>query len=301
MNKKKVLFPLVFIMAMFHLSAQETTYPTGSVLWKISGKDLKKPSYILGTFHLKSGEYLDAIPGAKAAFESSKQVIGEVIMTDQQALQALIIPKMMMNSDTNYHQLYSDEDYAFVSEQLKSLFGIGLDRMGMMKPFAIWMNFEVMIYLKSIPNFNPENLLDIYVQQEAIKKKKKVIGLETPEFQYELLGGSSLQEQADQLLCALKNMDTIIAKEVAIVLKSYEEGDLNALADLFKAGNSPCNETQGEIDTLVKDRNDKWMLQLPALMKKKTSFIAVGAGHLCGEVGLLNQLIQQGYTVEAVK
>jgi uncharacterized protein YbaP (TraB family) len=36
-------------------------------------------------------------------------------------------------------------------------------------------------------------------------------------------------------------------------------------------------------------------------MKQQASFVAVGAGHLAGEQGVLNLLEKQGYQVEAVK
>jgi hypothetical protein len=36
-------------------------------------------------------------------------------------------------------------------------------------------------------------------------------------------------------------------------------------------------------------------------MKNTSCFVAVGAGHLAGEQGVLNLLTDKGYTVEAVK
>jgi uncharacterized protein YbaP (TraB family) len=53
----------------------------------------------------------------------------------------------------------------------------------------------------------------------------------------------------------------------------------------------------GAQDYLVKDRNQKWMKVLPALMQSKPQFVAVGALHLAGEEGLVQQLRNIGYTV----
>jgi uncharacterized protein YbaP (TraB family) len=36
-------------------------------------------------------------------------------------------------------------------------------------------------------------------------------------------------------------------------------------------------------------------------MNKRSMFFAVGAGHLCGEKGVIHLLREAGYTVEAVR
>ncbi len=54
---------------------------------------------------------------------------------------------------------------------------------------------------------------------------------------------------------------------------------------------------ENEINVLLYDRNQKWVEQLPTLMMRAPSFIAVGALHLAGERGLVNLLRQKGYTV----
>jgi len=54
-------------------------------------------------------------------------------------------------------------------------------------------------------------------------------------------------------------------------------------------------------DKLLKDRNLNWITQLPAIMQQQPTFIAVGAGHLVGDYGLIKQLRLKGYKVTAVK
>jgi uncharacterized protein YbaP (TraB family) len=302
MKTNKLLSAIVLLVfSCCTLFAQEN-YPTGSVLWKVSGKDLVKSSYILGTFHLKSGAYLDTIPGARAAFESSEQVVGEITLDNTQEMQMQVFAKMQMPADTTYHQLYSDEDYAFVSEQLTPLLGAGLDRVGQMKPAMLNMIVSVTMYLKAIPDFDPNSILDVYVQQEALKTQKSVIGLETVDTQIAMIDLLSLQKQADELLCNLKNKDLVVAHEITKVIEAYNRGDLNALSELLlQSDEGPCPLTKEEEDAMIKDRNDDWVRKLPAIMQDKSSFIAVGAGHLVGETGLLYQLQQAGYKIEAVQ
>jgi uncharacterized protein YbaP (TraB family) len=55
-----------------------------------------------------------------------------------------------------------------------------------------------------------------------------------------------------------------------------------------------------EMKVLLDDPNNKWMQQLPHLMKKQSLFVAVGGLHLVRESGLANRLRKMGYTVTPV-
>jgi uncharacterized protein YbaP (TraB family) len=257
---------------------------------------------LLGTFHIKSGEYLDSIPGAMTALQSCKQVVGELNMSDMAGMQMQSQQAMMMTPDTTYRMLYSDEDYQFVSEAIALLTGgAGLDQLGMLKPSAIQMTVVMLAYIKHFPGFNPMNMLDGRVQSEAVKEQKPVLALETIEHQlYILYGMMSLQRQADVLLCNLRNMDDAFDL-ISELIESYNKFDLNYLDELFQQESEICPSTPEEVAALNKDRNHAWMQKLPAIMKEKSSFIAVGALHLGGEDGLLNLLEKEGYRVEAAR
>jgi len=297
---KKTILLSMLIIATCSMFAQNATYKTGSILWKISGKDLSKPSYLLGTLHYKPGEYLDSIPGANAALQSCEQVVGEIQMSDMMAVQMKIMQAMVMSPDTTYKMLYSEDDYQFVSEQLKTYIGSGLDgQFGAMKPAAIQMTVVALAYAKYFPGLNLSNTIDIRVQSEATKNQKPIIGLETAEDQIHVLFGiMSLQRQAEALLCNLKNMDKIMPL-IPELIEIYNKADLDKMI-LHQDEHDFCPSYPSETDALNKDRNNKWMVNLPGIMKDKPSFIAVGALHLAGEDGLLNLLEKAGYKVEPV-
>lgn len=52
---------------------------------------------------------------------------------------------------------------------------------------------------------------------------------------------------------------------------------------------------------LLAGRNKLWMEKIPALINEKSTFIAVGALHLCGDEGLIHLLREKGYTLRPVK
>jgi hypothetical protein len=52
---------------------------------------------------------------------------------------------------------------------------------------------------------------------------------------------------------------------------------------------------------LLDKRNTNWVAQLNKIMKKESVFIAVGAGHLVGEMGLISLLRKAGYTLRPLE
>ena len=54
-------------------------------------------------------------------------------------------------------------------------------------------------------------------------------------------------------------------------------------------------------DILIYNRNRNWVQKLKTLMPEKSLTIAVGAGHLAGEKGLIKLLRKEGYSVKPVK
>ena len=54
------------------------------------------------------------------------------------------------------------------------------------------------------------------------------------------------------------------------------------------------------IKSLITDRNERMAEKAKELLQSKRVFIAVGAAHLGGDLGLLNLLKRKGYTIKPV-
>ena len=72
---KKLMIISLALVSMF-------TSANAQLLYKISGKDLKSPSYIVGTYHLAPVSFVNAIEGIPDALNNTEQVCGELDMED---------------------------------------------------------------------------------------------------------------------------------------------------------------------------------------------------------------------------
>lgn len=303
---KKTLLFIVFITLSLitTLSAQNSSKFTGSLLWKVSGKGLDKPSYIFGTHHLTHVSFVDSVSGLRAAMDEVDQIAGELLLNEMPELQAKIKEACLMPADQSYKTLLDEAAYNQLNEGVKSLFNVGLDQLGAMKPGMISSLVSLVLYAQMNPSYNPQTheAIDQYVQKYGTEKGKSVIGLETAEDQiYALFDATPLKDQAEVLACSMGDIE--FGKEVLIQLnKLYSEADLSGLYKLaFDNDKDPCPMSEKAQYAINKQRNDRWLEKLPQIMKEKSTLVAVGALHLVGEDGLLHQLSKQGYKVEIVK
>lgn len=293
---KKISVLLVLLYITWRTNAQ--------LLWKVTGKELSKPSYVFGTLHLAPLSVIDSVAGFKQAMADIEQVCGEVVMEEMQSQaniqkmqQAIIMP-----GDTTLHTLLNRAQYDSVAVKIKELMGVDLKMFDKIKPAWLTTQLSLLITMKIIKGFNPQQQLDGWIQAEANRQNKSVTGLETIDFQMNVLFGTqSLQRQTDQLLGSIMNLNGI-EQQIARMSAAYMEQDLEQLAKAIEEKQGHAGDAlPEEEETLIYGRNSNWAKSMPTIMQDKPTLFAVGVGHLAGNRGILNLLRKQGYTVEAVK
>lgn len=91
-----------------------------SIAWKISGKGLKKPSYLYGTIHMIPKKDFE-MPGAiREALDNVRRVTFEIDMKEMTNLrsQMSLITKSFMAGGKTLKDLLSAEDYALVKAKM---------------------------------------------------------------------------------------------------------------------------------------------------------------------------------------
>ena len=299
------------LLAATVLAVLTVTSASAQLLYKISGKDLKAPSYIIGTFHLANATFVDKIAGVKDALTATDQVFGEVPFDDMLNPDSLKVMQaaMMLPDGQTLKTVLSAEQYKKLDAVLTQMMGVGLSnpqvnaQMGKMSPAALSAQLQVLMFMqKHMGEFDPLHGFDQYFQTQAKHNNEPIGGLETVAFQITLLYKSyDMQRQVEQLMCMIDNMD-FYEKIVEKMAKAFYAQDIDALKAAMeeKLGNT-CDATPKEWAQFNDNRNADWVRKMPAIMAAKPTFFAVGAGHLPGPKGVLQLLKNIGYTVEAVR
>lgn len=303
MNYKKALIAVTTIFLLLSCSTGTSNEKGNSLLWKISGNGLQKPSYIFGTHHLVPISFLDSIAGIEPAFEETEQTVGELDMSNMTEMQMKIMGEGMMPPEVTYETLLSPEDAALLDSMLRAVVGVGLDQLGQLKPAMLSNLISISLYQQYYPSVASAENLDHYFQEEALKRSRPVIGLETTEDQIDLLLNlQPLERQAEMLICMVKHPE-LLKEQMDKLQVAYHAQDIQALRKLYEEEmpDNPCPSTEEEKNILNADRNRKWLDKLPSIMEERSSFIAVGCLHLPSDDGLIEGLRKLGYSVEAVK
>jgi len=260
-----------------------------SLLWEISGNGLKKSSYLFGTYHFAGKDFIDTMNVLQTKLSMADAVVGELIIDHTVAAK---LASYMVMKNNFLDQLLTAEQYQLVADYLKMVSGYDLKLFNSMKPMAVQMTMMQFTAPKTISAANPA--LDQYFQDYGKTNAKKIIGLETIEDQATILFGNSLERQTESLLKSVIDEEKT-KKEGQRLYANYITQNLEELEKLFLEADG---YTQQELDQLLKNRNVKWVAQLPNLMQNQRLFIAVGAGHLIGKYGLIKLLRLQGFTVK---
>jgi hypothetical protein len=279
------------------------------LLYKISGNGLEKPSYIVGTYHLAPGTFADSIPGLKDAFASCKQIYGELDMQDalSDENRDKLEKAQLLPEGTTLSSLLTKEQMDRVNALMRETIGADMTnpmlaaQFDKMTPTALSTTLTVFAFIKKSPNFNPMNLLDSHLQLLAQKQGMVIKGLETVDFQVDVLYGGSLEKQVEELMCVVDNFDDVV-EMAEFVTAAYFSQDLDQLLDVTnEESEGPCASSPESNDNLIYNRNANWVKAMPDIMRQAPTFFAVGAAHLCGDKGVLRLLEQAGYKIEGVK
>lgn len=287
---KKLTLLLLACIGWAQLGIAQTT--NKSLLWEVSGNGLTAPSYLFGTYHFAGKSFADSLPYIKNYFNNCKAVAGEFVI-DASAYSKML-PAMTLPDKKTLDKVFTPDEYKLVSDYVQQTLHIGMTNVNNFKPAAL----DVIILASTAPKtITPENpALDEYFQTEGKARKDTVLGLETIDDQINILLNTPIADQKRHLLTDIRKKDEQ-SKEMADIYSLYQQQDLDKLGKKMMADD---DYTVEEMDMLLKNRNLKWIQELPAIMQRQPTFIAVGAGHLVGQYGLINQLRLKGYTVKAV-
>ncbi|HEY0677436.1 MAG TPA: TraB/GumN family protein [Chitinophagaceae bacterium] len=263
-----------------------------TLLWAITGNGLKDTSYLFGTMHLLCAEDARLSVNLKKAIRQTDRIYFEIDMDDMsQMMSALKYARM--NDNTKLSDLLTAEEYKRIKEYFEKNRSI--------LPFSMMERFKPYMITSMIGETGmgceKTNGMEFSIMQEAKKYDKDIFGLETAEFQAGLFDSIPYEKQAKELLGYIDSIDRQ-KTSTSELIKVYREQNLQKMEEMTVRSEGGIGEY---IDLLVFDRNRRWLEQLNFILKEKPTLIAVGAGHLPGENGMIKLLRKAGYNVKPLK
>jgi uncharacterized protein YbaP (TraB family) len=262
-----------------------------ALLWRISGAKLSKPSYLMGTIHAICPSDFIWTDAMQSALDATEKVCFEMDLDDP-AMQMSLATAMMTGGKKSLKEYYAAEDYRKLADFMKDSLGLPIDMMPQLDPGLLAAMMSVKLVSCPIPDSYEGKIMGM-----AQKKEMEIVGLETAEQQMEIFSSMNSDSTAAALLQMIEQMDSM-RSEYNKLLAAYKAQDLPALYDLIVQ--SPDMKAMN-INTFLFDRNRNWIPQIEKMVAAQPMFIAVGAGHLWGDQGVINLLRKAGYTVEPIR
>ncbi len=301
---QKITYSLLGVILLVMLSCKvintsniESDVPLkleNSLLWKIEGNGLSKPSYLFGTIHLIKADKYFLPSGFRKAFDESKSVVFEIDIDKMNDIseQMKFLPKLMMKGDTSLKDLITDDEYSKVQKYFNEKH-LPLFLFEKIKPMFLTMFTD--------GDFNPNSIqsgeyvsYEMEISKLAKENGKNINGLETIDFQISVLDSIPYAYQAEMLMKSIEVQggDT---NQTDDMYDMYLEQNIT---DLHQSIESEDISKYDKI--LLNNRNNTWIPRMSDYMQQGQTFFAVGAGHLAGNQGVIELLRKKGYKVIAV-
>ena len=288
------LFSLLSI-SVFAQGGAKTGNEKNSLLWKITGNGLEKPSYLYGTIHMLCADDAVFSDSLKNVISRCDEVYLEVNINDIMEMMG-VMGQMKMRDDTTLTDLLSEEEY----KKVKKYF----DEKSPLLPFSVLETFKPILAASTLAgsSFDCEStvMMEQLIVEEAEKNDKKVKGLESMAYQAGILDSIPYKLQAMELVKYIENIDKAKGEDTELndLMEAYKQQNLEKMEELMMKSDAGINSYT---ELLLYKRNRNWVKKLKTLMPAKSLVIAVGAGHLPGEQGVINLLRKEGFTVTPVE
>ncbi|UYQ91090.1 TraB/GumN family protein [Chitinophaga horti] len=267
----------------------QASHAQNSLLWKISGKGMTKPSYVFGTMHMICPDDYFMSESVKKAFKSADTVYMEMDMDDPMMMIKVGQLSQLPEGKT-LDKIFTEKEYKELAAYMKANLKLDLALFNQFKPLVL----TSLLTTKSFKCETPASYEMNFVEM-ASEQRKTILGLETPEQQISVFDAVDDRKEAEMIMKSIreKEKESVTFNKMITL---YKKQDVNGLYKLMKE----TNEMDGFEEELLTKRNNNWVPAIRKVIGGKTQFFAVGALHLAGPHGVLTQLKAAGYTVTPV-
>jgi uncharacterized protein YbaP (TraB family) len=284
--------------------------PNGrALLWRVEAKTPGgQPSHLFGTVHITDPRVHELPPAVRSALDKSRKVALELkeMSPAKMALAMMAVKNvtslMMFTSGKGLTELLTADELRKVQDAVGKS-GIPPASAHLMRPWFVYARLSIP-ECETLRSGAGLPVLDQMIGETAAKAGKPVVGLETVEGQLRAMSELPLETQVQLLKSSLATLDRV-DDQMETLTRFYLARDIGAIWPfgmkfIAKAGFDPSMLTPFLRD-VVERRNAVMRDGAVRLVEEGGAFIAVGAPHLPGKLGLVELLRQAGYTVTAAE
>ena len=266
------------------LLAEEVIYP--SLLWEISSPNLPEPSYLYGTIHIIPKDSFFLTKEVEKGMGLAQRLVLEMPLDMGMSTLLTSLIHMKMPAGESIQKYLDEESYAYLKGFLKDSVEMQLPY-SMIRPFYTTQQVQL-DYCMSGPTESYEMVFSERFKQAG----KPIDGLESLKDQLKLVDDIPIEDQVAGLMSLIRNPQ-MACEQLSELVHLYRQQDLDGLMRLTQEDEM----SEEELARFLGDRNQRWISKIEAFLAKEVVFIAVGAGHLAGEQGVIELLRKQGYTL----
>jgi uncharacterized protein YbaP (TraB family) len=283
--------------AVFLAFPADAADKTGPAMWRVTDADSE--IYLFGTFHILPPSLNWTTAKFDAAMTGTPITMTEADTDspEAQAKMAALVQELGLNPPgvTLSSQLGPKRAKAF--GQIAQQIGLPMAALEPMRPWLALLSLAVGVMQSQ--GYSSEAGAEAVILDRAAAQEDKIAHLETAEFQIRALASLSNEEwlaDFERSLEQLADFEGFSKRS----LEAWRTGDLTSI-DKEMIG--PMRDAApGAYKTLMVDRNTNWVGRIEEIMSGSDDyFIAVGAGHLIGEDGVIEMMARKGYAIERVQ
>lgn len=282
----------LLLLASLGSSARAAGRDSGGLVWSVQGP--QGTVYLAGSMHLLRRDR-PALPEAiVAAYRESESLVMELDVDDidDNAMATEMLGAASFADGRTLPIVAGEPRWKAVQPILKN-FDFPEAFASSLEPWGLAVMLTSLGYARL--GFDPEIGVEKQLQTLAAADRKKISGLETPEFQIALFDSLPMDEQLQLLDLTIAEINELpsMADEL---YGAWRRGDTQRLAKLLLDGYDEMPKLYAD---LVDRRNQRWVSQVKTLLEQPgDTLVVVGALHLVGDRGLIALLKREGLKVE---
>jgi len=261
-----------------------------SIFWEVTGNGIKKPSYLLDTLKF-IGKREFFLP--RMAIERMDQC--EAFINEDQVdhrSQHELNKTLHLPDGKKIADYLTPDEYNRLLALFDSEFKI--NRAQFEKQYGAFIPLALSITMTRLSLGEKVKFYDIELLKIAKRKELETFTLETIEREAQAIQSYPLADQVKALNHSIADFAT--QKREYLELKvAFIKGDIDLV---FVKTLHPTENNPQFIESYYYQRNEEWLPKIEKIMSEQPTFIAVGAGHLEGERGLVRLLQKKGYQLK---